>query len=149
MNNFQKHPVLTKSLSLIGIVLTLSVSSHALAAQPADLTGSWERVSGVRAVTGTVQHKRPTVLTTEGESGLKTLRILEQNGAAFAGEAQLVDGEPHLIAGALRQDGKNFVISSDIGALSGKTEGQHMEVCFTTLMTDINIAGCYQLKRTK
>jgi hypothetical protein len=124
-------------------------SGHAVGADYPNVVGTWERVSGMRAVTGTAQHKVPAVLTPDGESGLQQIVVAGQKSGVFDGQAKLVDGEHHLIAGAFRKDAKRFVISSDIGTLSGEIAGDEMEACFTTLLTSVNIAGCYQLKKVK
>ncbi len=130
-------------------MFSLAGASQAYAADYPNIVGTWERVSGMRAVTGTSQNKQTPVLTTAGESGLKMIKVSSQNSGVFEGEAKLVDGENHLIAGAFRKDGKRYVISSDIGTLSGEILGDEMEVCFTTLLTTVNIAGCYQMKKVK
>lgn len=141
-----KSPVSRLGLTLL---LTIAASSQAFAADYPNIAGTWERTSGMRAVTGTAQNKQAAVLTSSGESGLQMIRVAEQSSGVFAGEAQLVGGENHQIAGAFRKDGKRYVISSDIGTLSGEVSGDDMEACFTTLLTNVNIAGCYQLKRVK
>lgn len=133
----------------ITLLLTTLASSQVFAAEYPNIVGTWERVSGMRAVTGTAQNKQTAVLTSSGESGLKMIRIANQNSGVFDGEATLVGGEAHLVAGAFRKDGKRYIISSDIGTLSGEISGDEMEACFTTLLTTVNIAGCYQLKKIK
>lgn len=139
------------SISRLGLTFLMSSAmfSTVLAADYPNIVGTWERVSGMRAVTGTSQNKQAPVLTTSGESGLQMIRVADQKSGVFEGEAKLVGGENHLIAGAFRQDGKRYVISSDIGTLSGEVAGDVMEACFTTLLTNVNIAGCYQLKKIK
>ena len=143
--------LMTSSICRIsfGIVLAVIASGQAFAADYPDMVGTWERVSGMRAVTGTSKNKQPAVLTPSGESGLQVIKVAEQKSGVFDGEATLVDGESYLIAGAFRRDGKRYVMSSDIGTLSGEVSGDEMEACFTTLLTSVNIAGCYQLKKTK
>ena len=140
---------LITSKFFLTLLLSLAASSQAYCADYPNIVGTWERMSGMRAVTGTAQNKQTPVLTSAGESGLKMIKISTQNSGVFEGEAKLVDGENHLIAGAFRKDGKRYVISSDIGTLSGEISGDEMEACFTTLLTTVNIAGCYQLKRAK
>ena len=129
------------------LTLMLSALGRSYAADYPGILGTWERVSGSRAVTGTVQNQVPAAMSTSGEPGLQTIRISEQNGGAFVGEAKLATGEIYLVAGAFRKDGKRYVISSDIGSLSGEVLGNELEVCFTTLLTNMNVAGCYQMKK--
>ncbi len=133
----------------LAVMLSLAGASQAYATDYPNIVGTWERVSGMRAMTGTAQNKQAPVLTAAGESGLKMLKVTSQISGVFEGEAKLVDGESHLIAGAIRKDGKRYVISSDIGTLSGEITGDEMEACFTTLLTTVNIAGCYQMKKAK
>jgi len=134
------------SASAFLFVVAALATGQACAEDYPNIVGTWERVTGMRAVRGTPQNKRAPVLTTKGESGLKVIKVTSQDSGVFEGEATLVDGENHFIAGAFRKDGKRYVMSSDIGALSGEVSGDEMEVCFTTLLTTINVAGCYQMK---
>lgn len=129
------------------LILTFGMLNQAIATDYPNILGTWNRVSGSRAVTGTSQNQLLSVISDTSESGLQTLRISEQKNGAFIGEARLKGGETYLIAGAFRKDGKRYVISSDIGSLSGEVQGNELEACFTTLLTNINIAGCYQLKK--
>jgi hypothetical protein len=131
----------------LALTLTLGVLGQSSAADYPNVLGTWERVSGSRATTGTEQNKLPPTMSASGDQGLQTMRIDEQKGGAFVGEATLATGEKYLLAGAFRKDGKRYVISSDIGVLSGELMGNELEACFTTLLTSVNIAGCYQLKK--
>ncbi len=129
------------------LTLMLGVLGQPSAADYPNVLGTWEWVSGSRATTGTAQNQLPPAMSASGELGLQTLRISEQKGGAFVGEAKLATGERYLLAGAFRKDGKRYVISSDIGVLSGEVVGSELEVCFTTVLTNVNIAGCYQLRK--
>ncbi len=132
-------------LALLPLMLITTTSNAQV--DTAELVGTWERISGARAITGTMQNKSQIAPVIDGTDGLKSIRIEKQKDGAFYGKAQLMNGDTSMIAGALRNNKKNFVMSGDVGHLSGSIEDQVMDVCFTTILPEINIAACYVLKK--
>lgn len=137
--------VRTFLLTLIPLMLITTMGNAQ--ADTDELVGTWERISGARAITGTMQNKSQIAPVIDGTDGLKSIRIEKQKDGAFYGKAQLMNGDSSMIAGALRNNKKNFVMSGDVGHLSGTIEDQVMDVCFTTILPEINIAACYVLKK--
>ena len=133
--------------SLFSIILIASGTNAHAQSDAAELIGTWERISGARAITGTMQNKSQIAPVIDSVAGLKTIRIEKQKDGAFYGQAKLANGDTSMIAGALRANKKNFVMSGDVGHLSGSIEGQMMDICFTTILPEINIAACYVLKK--
>ena len=96
-------------LTLLPLMLITTMGNAQ--ADTAELVGTWERISGARAITGTMQNKSQIAPVIDGTDGLKSIRIEKQKDGAFYGKAQLMNGDTSMIAGALRNNKKNAHMS--------------------------------------
>src|SRR5262245_7332449 len=115
----------------VAVLVVLSIP--AIAAEPANLIGTWSIVNKKPAAAGE---------STPAELASLSIKIVRQDRDSFSGTIVGSKGKSERIVGSFRRDGKMFVYSSDKTAGVGKVQGNEMQICRTD-------TGCAVLTRTK
>jgi hypothetical protein len=115
----------------VAVLVVLSIP--AIAAEPANMIGTWSIVNKKPAAAGE---------STPAELASLSIKIVRQDRDSFSGTITGAKGKSERIAGSFRRDGKMFVYTSDKTAGVGKVQGNEMQICRTD-------TGCAILTRTK
>jgi hypothetical protein len=139
-----------RSVLLAGAAL-LSAASVA-AADPAAITGTWKPVgepSSARVGTspGYFPKMDKPVVNQPGTGW--TITIDQQDGRSFAGSSTGPNGKSQALVGVFRQDGKRFVIASEVGSGDGEMTGDGMELCWVDNVDNYAAATCGMYQRAK
>ena len=123
-----------------------------------NMRGTWEQVSIQSANSGTTDNPLPINFIHEVNPKRPTLLIIDKNeGPLFSGKrisgfassdlAKL--SGTHLLVGAFKPDGKNFIMSEDADMGIGDVSDNMMNICHATILTTQNSAACLVYKKIK
>ena len=136
----------------IGLIILLSGSADAAAADAPNLIGNWTRSDYSSATVGESPGYAAAVkpsLAHGADQGTWKMRIDAQDGPAFSGTLTGPSGRRQIIVGASAQDGMHFVFSSQGDTGSGTADGDALEYCWTISSARVVAAGCATFKRAK
>ncbi len=133
------------------IVLSLSLSVGAVAADAPNLVGDWTRSAISSAQVG--EHPgyppsaKPVFSNNTGQDW--TMKVDKQEGNSFSGTLKGSKGVPQTIIGTFERDGKHFVLATNNDTGVGEATSDELQYCWSTSTPRFLGVGCATYKRNK
>jgi hypothetical protein len=134
-----------------GFVVALAFAGAALAADVPDMVGIWKPTgesAGVRngdSHAGWASSSQPVFNPTP-----RPFVVVEsQSGRGLAGYELLPDGRKDAFVGVFKRDGKQLILSTEMGAATADVAGDEMEWCWHDNLPTITVVVCDVMKKAQ